>query len=550
MFGFEEPELLAVGVHAWGVLRQDSMRATLEQGSEALHRRLREILGLSPLAEFEVAARDAASGLSKEAEMARSELDRIIAQLSTAKRELESAEENDSTRNAARLAATAEIDRLRTSVVGGVRVTLPTKVSSDDLSSLGVEIGVLIREALEITQQLAASPLVSDVPSPEAVQELRSRYEIAVEEHKQLETRQSAEVRLAEAALKLLSDHCPVCAQSINEDSVRDRLDQKLTSDAEAVTALEQARAVAVRAAAALEDAEGRLRGGEAVVSGRRHAADRWAGAISSAEHLMVPAGWQNLDDIGDALDALQEVRDQLQVAYRVVVALESDPAVASKRARVDELQSAAGNARERAADISSRQVQAEALRRAAVESSVEITEQSLKALEPAFAEVYDRLAPHPSFTTLRMFHDVYYGKGRSTPRIFDPIRDIEANPNLVCSEGQLNIIALSYFLALNLETDPGGLPFAILDDPLQAMDVINVLGFCDIARELRHRRQLLLTTHDRRFAAVLERKLGPRSREQRTLLLRFSSWDREGPRVEAMRPELEQIPSLLKLVA
>ncbi len=482
--------------------------------------------------------------------MARSELDRIAAQLSTAKRELESAEENDSTRNAARLAATAQVDRLRTSLVGGVRVTLPTKVSSDDLSSLGVEIGGLIREALEITQQLAASPLVSDIPSPEAVQELRSRYEIAVEEHKQLETRQSAEVRLAEAALQLLSDHCPVCAQSINEDSVRDRLDQKLTSDAEAVTAFERARAVAVRAATALEDAEGRLRRGEAVASGRRHAAERWAGAISSAEHLRVPAGWQNLDDIGDALDALQEVRDQLQVTYRVVVALESDPAVASKRARVDELQSAEGNARERATDISSRQVQAEALRRAAVESSVEITEQSLKALEPAFAQVYDRLAPHPSFTTLRMFHDVYYGKGRSTPRIFDPIRDIEANPNLVCSEGQLNIIALSYFLALNLETDPGGLPFVILDDPLQAMDVINVLGFCDIARELRHRRQLLLTTHDRRFAALLERKLGPRSREQRTLLLRFSSWDREGPRVEAMRPELEQIPSLLKLVA
>jgi hypothetical protein len=146
--------------------------------------------------------------------------------------------------------------------------------------------------------------------------------------------------------------------------------------------------------------------------------------------------------------------------------------------------------------------------------------------------------------------HDVYYGKGRSTPRIFDPTRDIEANPNLVCSEGQLNIIALSYFLALNLETDPGGLPFAILDDPLQAMDVINVLGFCDVARELRHRRQLLLTTHDRRFAALLERKLGPRAPEQRTLLLRFSSWDRGGPRLEAARPEQEQIPSLLKLVA
>lgn len=65
------------------------------------------------------------------------------------------------------------------------------------------------------------------------------------------------------------------------------------------------------------------------------------------------------------------------------------------------------------------------------------------------------------------MAHDVYYGKGRTAPRLVDPVRGIEANPNLVCSEGQLNVIALSYFLALNLETERGGLPFAVFDDPL-----------------------------------------------------------------------------------
>jgi wobble nucleotide-excising tRNase len=131
-----------------------------------------------------------------------------------------------------------------------------------------------------------------------------------------------------------------------------------------------------------------------------------------------------------------------------------------------------------------------------------------------------------------------------------DPVRGIEANPTLVCSEGQLNIIALSYFLALNLESERGVLPFAILDDPLQAMDVINVLGFADVARSLSARRQLIVTTHDRRFAALLERKLGAREAGRRMWHLVFSSWDREGPRVEARTSSVEEIPQLLRQVA
>ena len=205
MFGFEQPELLAVGVHAWGVLRQDSMRATLEQGSEALHRRLREILGLSALAEFEAATRDTATALTREADQARTELDRALAELSTAKRDLLAAEESDARRGTVQTAAVARLDRLSASAIAGVRVTLPSNVDSAELATLSAEVSELIRAALDITQQLATAPIPPDIPSTQTLEEMRASREAASRELDGLEARHSAQLRLAEAALQLLS---------------------------------------------------------------------------------------------------------------------------------------------------------------------------------------------------------------------------------------------------------------------------------------------------------------------------------------------------------
>jgi hypothetical protein len=36
-------------------------------------------------------------------------------------------------------------------------------------------------------------------------------------------------------------------------------------------------------------------------------------------------------------------------------------------------------------------------------------------------------------------------------------------------------------------------LPFLLLDDPLQSMDDVNVLGFSDLCRHVRRRRQLVV---------------------------------------------------------
>lgn len=61
-------------------------------------------------------------------------------------------------------------------------------------------------------------------------------------------------------------------------------------------------------------------------------------------------------------------------------------------------------------------------------------------------------------------------------------------------------------------------------------MDEVNVLGFADLCRHVRRQRQLIVSTHERRFAHLLERKLAPRRPGERTTVVEFVGWDRSGP--------------------
>jgi len=551
LFGFDDPDALATSVHAWGVLRQDAMRATLEQGSEQLHVRLREILGLGVLAEFEQATREASSALARDAKAAREELDALARQITRAEQALEESRSRDASRDQVRDAIAARIARLRSAEVQGVSVELAQTPGSSEVGAMGQAVARLLEAWLQAARELAeAEDALARAPDGGAVDTLATQIQGAEQRVRDLEARHGVQQRLAEAALELLGDHCPVCAQEIKRDEVHAELERRLAAAPLDATDLESNRQRLSKLQADLQrarEAEALARRAE---QARIGAVASLVQAVESASQVSGPASWLDPDGFAAVQPGLETLRDELREVYRALAAVEADPAVAAAASELEELQARRGPLRERAEELARRHQRADALQKAATTAAVEITQEGLEALEPAFAEVYDRLAPHPSFTELRMSHDVYYGKGRSSPRIMDPVRGIEANPTLVCSEGQLNIIALSYFLALNLESERGVLPFAILDDPLQAMDVINVLGFADVARSLSARRQLIVTTHDRRFAALLERKLGAREPGRRTWHLVFSSWDRQGPRVEARASSVEEIPQLLRRVA
>ena len=120
--------------------------------------------------------------------------------------------------------------------------------------------------------------------------------------------------------------------------------------------------------------------------------------------------------------------------------------------------------------------------------------------------------------------------------------------PSEIFSSSQTNALAVSIFLAMNLATDGMPLRTAILDDPLQSLDSINLLGLLDVLRRTHQRRQLLLSTHDQNFAAPLMRKFRPVEAGQRTSLVTLRNWERSGVRLE--QSVNEEIPARLRVVS
>jgi hypothetical protein len=173
------------------------------------------------------------------------------------------------------------------------------------------------------------------------------------------------------------------------------------------------------------------------------------------------------------------------------------------------------------------------ALAEAAVQARVEVTEQRFRAVQPLVADIFSRLDPHPSFKTIEFELDTYYRRGTTSPMVRDVLEDVSADPLLVFSTSQANIAALSYFLAMGWSAGKRGLPFVMLDDPVQSMDDVNVLGFADLCRHVRRERQIFVSTHERRFTRLLERKLAPRGTDESTTIMDFRGWDRSGPDIE-----------------
>jgi hypothetical protein len=91
-------------------------------------------------------------------------------------------------------------------------------------------------------------------------------------------------------------------------------------------------------------------------------------------------------------------------------------------------------------------------------------------------------------------------------------------------SSSQVNAFAVSVFLALNIGIPNPPLTVAILDDPLQSLDDINLLGLVDTFHRTKDRRQLLLSTHVARFGGLLHRKLRPRDGNGRTIVIELNS--------------------------
>ncbi len=142
-------------------------------------------------------------------------------------------------------------------------------------------------------------------------------------------------------------------------------------------------------------------------------------------------------------------------------------------------------------------------------ESASSVVTTRVKEIEPLLSDIYSRIDVHPAFRVVRFLTSVVRGKGQLSTVVSDLLTEVDCeSPCEVLSSSQLNVLAVSTFLSLNLGALRPPLDSTLLDDPLQSLDDINLLGLIDLLRRTKDQRQLCVSTHDSRFGDLLARKL------------------------------------------
>lgn len=125
---------------------------------------------------------------------------------------------------------------------------------------------------------------------------------------------------------------------------------------------------------------------------------------------------------------------------------------------------------------------------------------------------IYRKIDPHPDFKEVRFICDFSESE---KPKLHVLVSDSSGEtiaPSLYFSAAQVNILSLSIFLARALHANADGVPIKciFIDDPIHSMDSINVLSTIDLLRaiSIKFDRQIVLSTHDKNFFELLQRKV------------------------------------------
>ncbi|PRZ34817.1 AAA domain-containing protein [Antricoccus suffuscus] len=563
-----------------GLMQQDVMRRVLEAKPDDRYRQLSTVLGLRVLEDFEDAIRSVAKQASEREKNARVERGRLAAALKQAQDRSEAAQ--------TRLATRPQVAAVREETLG-ILAAAPLGISlstsqvalegPDDVRLAATAFGhaadivesarTLTRQAAQLRGDLGEGPteeqvsdLQAEVTRAEGARDAAEGSRAAMQEQLNAAQRTAADVaQLAALAVPMLSDDCPVCGQRIDRDHVERQLRERAEATGTILELQQGFDALAAehnRAAAAADAARDALAAAEQQ-SGRwqqvRRADSAAATAVESLAEDIKVAKFDRydvesfVDSVGPALEYFRRARRALHDLLETFDRQSDQGAVDRAAAEVRSLETALASAEEQLDAESARSEKLQALSEKTINARVEITEARLRSIQPLVTNIFQRLDPHPAFKTVEFELDTYYRKGTTSPLVIDPVENVSADPLLIFSTSQSNIVALSYFIAMSLSSEDRGLPFLLLDDPVQSMDDVNVLGFADLCRHLRLRRQLIVSTHERRFASLLKRKLAPRSEGSRTKIIEFKGWDRSGPTVDERFVEAQLLEDPIRLV-
>jgi DNA repair exonuclease SbcCD ATPase subunit len=391
------------------------------------------------------------------------------------------------------------------------------------------------REAHSRAVQQAAALRAQLAGAEAAAAELRRRQVAAVEESSSL-------AAMAELALRHLSDSCPVCQQAYDRGSTEAHLrslrDAPTSRGDDLPMDVPQIAAEVSEAEQAEVQARAEVRRLDALQQQRIE----WADQVSRlAAELALRTGPEEASAAAKEAVAVLTTRvDRLAGARRTGEMLSVALARRDQSSRLSELLAllpALDEQIERQSrDLAMRDAagsDAKALHEALRALSESLVATELERIEPLVQRIYASVDPHPSFRAVRFLTQTRRGRGHLWASVEDAVMGLsESQPSVVLSSSQLNVLAVVSFLALNLAVRTLPLQLAALDDPLQSLDNVNLLGLADLLRRVRGSRQVMLSTHDERLVGLLERKLRPVESTQRTSVIHMDGWARGGPQV------------------
>jgi hypothetical protein len=376
---------------------------------------------------------------------------------------------------------------------------------------------------------------------------------------------------MATILLRHVSDDCSACGQAVNQQEYRARLQgfAAESQDAGQRAAVELQRQQ-------LEDAGERSREASTRLSSlhdqRRMLEQQQASALAAREHRekrlrevlgMLPNDGTELPHDHDAglsliereLKSLSDRRDHISRAIEAGRQFEAAASLEASRARhgriTNELVTLLATLATKEQDVEARKQTNEVATKLleGVKTDAEnFVAERLSQLRPLLSQFYAAIDPHPTFRSVEIATRQFGGKHRLTPLLRDDDVQVEvSDPGDTLSTSQANALAVSLFLAFNLGFAPTHMKALVLDDPLQNLDDVHLLGLVDLLRKILPFRQMIITTHDHAFAALLARKLRPVTEGARTTYVRFTKWDRSGPGVEQW--DIPAEPNPLKLV-
>jgi DNA repair exonuclease SbcCD ATPase subunit len=410
-------------------------------------------------------------------------------------------------------------------------------------------------------EPLRAQAHASEAIAAEASEQLRlAQQEVAAERQRQAALQDEVESMrtLAQLALRHLGDRCPVCDQTYDEAPTRARLQGLIGARTELERQL--SADVVQTAAARLETAQRQLAADAAALRAAEQSElartqwDRTRTSLAAEAGLDVsPSLVESATDLmagtRDKITKLRDLRSSgeqlsLQLALRAEKAQRSEVEKQLAILRADlRTREAERDARSNTGELANNLLTA--LRNA----STKIVTEELVRIGPLLQRIYATVEPHPSFRAVRFLTRISRGRGRVWTTLLDETAQKTVDePSVVLSSSQLNVLAVSTFLSLNLAIETLPLQVVALDDPLQSLDTVNLLGLADLLRRVRASRQVIVSTHDSRLADLLSRKLRPVADGDRTRMVRFDAWSRSGPVVEQFDVPPDTVP--LKLVA